>query len=338
MQRPVVALSSVMLMALGLAACGSGSDDGSSDGGKELTKVSVGIASPTAQDADVILAKELGIFEKYGLDVDVKPLNGSSALAAAIKSNSIQIGEGDGTASATAILSGIDEVFFGATLKVIPMQMWARKGITSVEDLRGKKLGAATPGSLTQVATVDVLGQANMTLDDVELVHLSNPSAKFAALKSGAIDAALSNPPGGDVSASEGATMIFDASSIPNMSNGYITLKKYAAENPDVLVAFLKATREAIVEFRNDPAQAKSIIAKYSKQTTPKFQDIEYEYFAPLFTLDPSIDEALLTESFKNATEAMGKDLSTVDVMSYYDDTAVKKLEKEGFVAKLEKK
>lgn len=339
MKRRVVALSSAALMAAALTACGSGSSDSSKGAGsKDLTKVSVGLASPDYQNGDVMLAEKLGYFKKYGLDVDIKLLNGSSSLAAAMKAGSIQIGEGDGTASATAILSGIDEVFFGATMKVIPMQMWARKGIDSVSDLRGKKLGAATPGSLTQIATTAVLDQAGMTLDDVQLVHLSNPTAKFAALKSGAIDATLANPPGGDQSASEGTSMIFDASKIPNMSNGYVTMRKFSESDPEVLLSFLKATREAIVDFRNDPAKTKSIVAKYSKQTNPKFQDIGYEFFAPLFTLDPSIEESLLTKSFKNATEAMKKDLSSVDVKSYYYDKAVKQLADEDFVAEMEKK
>lgn len=334
-QRSIAALTGVLVVGALTAACGSDSDDDSASSSGKLTKVSIGIASPTFQDADVMLAKELGYFEKYGLDVTIEVLNGSSAIGAAMKSGSIQFAEGDGTASASAMLSGIDAVFFGGTLKVFPMEMWARKGINSVADLKGKKLGAATPGSLTQIATDAVLATEGMTEDDVNLVHLSNPSAKFAALKSGAVDAALANPPGGNPSAEFGATVIFDASSIPNLSNGYVAMRDYAAENPDVLVAFLKATREGIVALGEDPDRAKELVGKYSKETNPEYAQIAYDYFLPLFTLDPSIDESLLKSSFDNAQAATGK--KAKELSSYYDDTAVQKLMDEGFLDDLEK-
>jgi len=335
-QRSIAVLTGALLIGTLVAGCGK-DDKPPAEAVKPaaLTKVVVGLGSSTFQGADIMVAKVMGIFEKYGLDVELQHLSGSGAIGAALNGGSIQIADGDGSAVGAAVLNGIDLVFFGATLNVFPMQMWARKGITSVEGLRGKKVGSTTPGSLTQVATAAVLKANGLKESDVKLIQLANAGSKFAALQSGAIDAALANPPGGDKAAGEGATMIFDASKIPNMSSAYSTTREYASKNPEVLANFLRATREGIVALRKDPAKANEIVRKYSKEVPGKFEDIAYNFFAPLFSMDPAITPSLLAISMDNAVAATGKKAN--DYASYYDDTAVKALQKEGFLEKLGK-
>ncbi len=64
------------------------------------------------------------------------------------------------------------------------------KGIETVADLKGKKVGVGAPGSGTEVNARQILGAYDITYDDIEEDYLSYAEA-VEQLKNGAIDAAF---------------------------------------------------------------------------------------------------------------------------------------------------
>ena len=300
----------------------------------KLRSITVAYSTFGYQYGDVLVAKDQHLFEKYGLDVNLVQLNSSAQLAGALKSGSIQIAEGDAAPVATAIMKGIDLRFLGQNIAHFTAEMWAIPGITKVTDLKGKTVGSSFPGALSDSALTAVLNKFGMQRSDVQIVNFQTVPAKVAALRTRAIAASLINPPVGNESAKFGCTMIYNSADIPNISNAYVAEAKYAAANSDIVVAFLKATREADMILKKDPAKAKPIVNATTNVPEESLNDYAYTYFKPLYEIDPSIDLKVLNEAFL-AEAKRGNFTAPADISSYVVTGPINELKKSGFLSKM---
>ena len=113
--------------------------------------------------------------------------------------------------------------------------------ITSVDQLKGKKLGVAT-GTAEHMIVLQLLQKYNIS-DQVELVNLSQADALTAVL-SGDIDAALFNS--GTLSQAEnsGAKTIATNKETGLVVNPVIGRKEFVEDNPELTSKFLKVLDE----------------------------------------------------------------------------------------------
>ena len=100
--RAAAALGAALLLGLGFSASA------------HAEKISL-LFSPTAGLVPAYVAKDEGIFAKYGLDVDLVLLTNQGAVISALVSDSAQIGTPSGLAIIQASDSGFDTVFIAAT-------------------------------------------------------------------------------------------------------------------------------------------------------------------------------------------------------------------------------
>jgi ABC-type nitrate/sulfonate/bicarbonate transport system substrate-binding protein len=131
-----------------------------------------------------------------------------------------------------------------------------RKGINSVSELRGKKLSISSFGGAIYGAAVYLLKSHGLKpKEDVVLLAGGSNAARAAALKNGAVDAALLSSPDDIRAASEGFRILLDVGSDYRLPWGGISttvakIRGNQAEVEHVLRAVLRATR-AITEPRN---------------------------------------------------------------------------------------
>ena len=106
-------------------------------GGKpEKSELTIPYISPSAAFTPFYVAADAGFFSKYGLNVKsqlLAPAVGQKALI----SEEIDILV-DGPQLITARLSGAPVRYFGAYMQRYAFQIWGVKGITTLEDLKGK--------------------------------------------------------------------------------------------------------------------------------------------------------------------------------------------------------
>ena len=86
-------------------------------------------------------AKDLGLFEKYGLAGELILIPGSARGMAALLSGSVPFIQGSATAPLAAYLRGGDVAVIAAAYNKLPLSVVARKEIRSLADLIGKKIG-----------------------------------------------------------------------------------------------------------------------------------------------------------------------------------------------------
>ncbi|MEV4510831.1 aliphatic sulfonate ABC transporter substrate-binding protein [Dactylosporangium sp. NPDC049525] len=167
---------------IGVAGCGS--DEPAKPG--EPTKVTFGYIGDYNGTSLLAVADKQGLWKKYGIDATVKVFTNGPVQVQALQSGDLDFGYiGPGAfwlpASGQAKIIGINTL--GAADRVI-----AQPGITSIQQLRGKKVGVPEGTSGDMILTL-ALQAAGMTNKDIQRVPL-DASTLVSAFSSKQIDAA----------------------------------------------------------------------------------------------------------------------------------------------------
>ncbi len=241
-----------------------------------LTPVDIGYV-PVSIYAPLFVAKELGYYEEFGLDVTLTANTGGSDLIALTAAGNLDIsaaGAGPAFWNATAqdlpitvIAPGHQEGSPVATPMMISREACESGAITSVADLAGKRVSVNAPGG-TEFWLGSALATAGLTIDDVSEQFLPFPDA-IAALDSGAIDAAMIGEPLATQAELDGyAVRLLPDFPIQGVQpTTIIANDDFLAANPDAatgfVAAYLKASRALSGDGFKDPAVL-AIIEQYT--------------------------------------------------------------------------
>src|SRR5215468_1813823 len=139
-----------LIVKLGLVGALAGAIASGPASGQTLTKIRIGYPSLSYRQSNVWLAKEVGLFKKYGLDVEPIFLRGGQVATQALAGGDPPI-VNIGTV-VQANLTGFNLVLVAAVETSYDQILFTRPGITKVEQLRGKRFGISGFGSATYYA------------------------------------------------------------------------------------------------------------------------------------------------------------------------------------------
>jgi NitT/TauT family transport system substrate-binding protein len=160
----------------------------------EAKKIYIGISNPDMSFLSGGVARFEGYFKDEGLDVEMVQINANVSVAA------LAAGNVDYNLILQSVVTGH---LRGLPLKVVAIlierpthALVAHPSIQKFADLRGKKIGISSFGSLTDILVR--LTAAHFNLDpknDVQLVAAGGSSGRLAQLQSGLVQASLITPP-----------------------------------------------------------------------------------------------------------------------------------------------
>ena len=104
-------------------------------------KIRVGQGSISLQSGLMHIAKDRGLFAKYGLVAETIYIPGGSTNVQVLISGSLDLSQLSGAPGVAANLEGADLVYFLGLLDKLNYQLITRPEIKSVEQLRGGKFG-----------------------------------------------------------------------------------------------------------------------------------------------------------------------------------------------------
>jgi NitT/TauT family transport system substrate-binding protein len=322
--------------ALLLAACGAADDGGASTGAATGAdagpiKMTIGYSALGAAYADLYVCEDYGIFEKHGIDAELKFINSSSQTLSALASDSVQMAPGVAKAMASGILKGVDIKFISLNIPVYYFEMWGKSSIKSLDEIKGKKIGLSNPGSSGDASVDAMLKAKGWPADAVQKVFLGSTSAEVTALKKGAIDALVTQPPTGTQTRDFGFVKITDMTPYPAAANVYAVTSEYYEKNKEAVTRFLKADIECLSILHSDKEKTVASIQKHSGVDDKALAEYSYDFFEPVWQKIPTIEPALITEAFAQAAKEQKTDPPS-DISKYLDDSIVRGLEKDGFV------
>jgi NitT/TauT family transport system substrate-binding protein len=243
-----------------------------------------------------------GIFAKHGLSIEVVSLAGSAKLHQAMIAGSIDIALGAGTdflfiikgapEKAIAAMCGPPSNFFIAVPAASP--------IKTIAELKGKRVGISTVGSLSQWFIIEVARRQGWSEDGIITVPTGGSQATLAAFKSGSIDAAFQALEGGlQMEESGTGRLIFSFADFvqPFLAHAIFATDDLMAKNPDAVRRFLAAWFETIAFAKSHKAEAIEYAAPVTHATGAlgeKIYDIEMPAFADDGHFDPAAVKVML--------------------------------------------
>src|SRR5438552_3743105 len=153
--------------------------------------VTIAIVGTSPSQTPIWIAADTGLFDKYGAPVQLFTTTAPVAMAALLKGD-VQVAV-DGGAMIGFDPPGTKLAFVGAQQNAFnQFDVYAKPAIKSLQELKGKTVGAASPGSAATVAFEIILKSAGMDpKKDVQWVYLGTPAAQWTALSNGQVDGGI---------------------------------------------------------------------------------------------------------------------------------------------------
>ncbi len=304
-----------------------------------LTPVNVCYSATTTTQSVPWYALEKGIFQKYGLKVNLLHVQASAEAVTTLISGDAALCEAAGNAVVNAVAAGQDVVMIAGIANTYPAVLVARPEIKTAADLKGKKVGTSLTGSASDLGTRLALTTIGLDPDkDVVLVQIGEEPARYAALEAGRIDAALAAPPYLHVLLKAGMSQLFDFSqaNVPYAHTSILTTRAFIASNRPVVLAFMKAIIESIHLMKGDPAGTKAVIAQYlgmdpvanADDLNDAYQNVVLPYIQDVPT--PSL-AGLQTQI--NLTAPSNPQAAKVNPAQLVDTSFLQELQDDGFIA-----
>ena len=260
-----------------------------------LQKIRVGVMKIGAL-TNAYVARDVGLFKKYGLDVELVDFRGAPESIPAMQAGKIELSLVILGFAMIANEQGFDLVALiqNETSRDKPPDSGAivvRKdsGIQKLADLRGKRVAVNNLHSQDTVSAQYIIKKAGVPLDAVRFVEVPFPS-HGDLLRSGQVDAVATIDPFRTRIQQAGigtpiAWTFVDA--IPEHPIGAFWAKRdWVKQNGKIVEAFISGLLDSMEYLNADPKRARGLIAKYTGLDPSLLVEM------PLIVWNPRIDRA----------------------------------------------
>src|SRR5712691_3409685 len=246
-----------------------------------LAKIRIGYPSISSRQGQLWIAKDEGLFRKYGLDVELIFLRGGQVAVQALASGDpplVTVGN-----VILANLQGYDNVLVASVENSYDQIVFVRPGaITRVEQLKGKKFGISGFGTATHNAALILFRKFNLDPNkDVALIATGPAPDRLAAMNTGKVDATFFNPSEAPLATKAGFVEIIQMADlgVEVQGSGLATSRTFIKTHRDLVKSAVKAYIEGIYFiFTNKPAAERSL-ARYMRTNDPDVLEYSYRHY-----------------------------------------------------------
>ena len=166
-------------------------------------------ASIGGQTLYLWVAQKEGIFRRHGIESEIVYVPGSSAAVMALIAGDVQAAILGGPSIISANRKQVETVVVACFVSRLVMTLYGAKEVTSLQQLKGKKIGITRFGTTSDFAARYALKKANLSPDtDVALIQIGEQATRVAALRKGIVQATLVQPP---------VTLLMDREGFPKL-------------------------------------------------------------------------------------------------------------------------
>lgn len=329
----VTRFKSIILIAVALSCCFSLK----ASAGEAPQKLRVAYAAVTAAFSLPWIAKEAGIFQRHGLDVELVYIAAGSRAVQTLVGGSIDVAAIGGPAGVDAKLAGADTIYVAIPVNRVIVFTVAQPQIQRVEELRGKSIGVTRVGTVTDFFTRIFLRQNGLVPDrDVMIRQMGGLPEIVAGLKAGLIEGGTFGFPAVLHAQAAGFRVLVDYSKAGYRYplSSVIVTQKLLRTRESAIRRFLESQIEAIHRFKTDPAFAMNVVGKYTNTTDRAMLEETQRVYADAFERIPypNVEDMKLGITQVSETNPRAKG---ADPKDFVDARLLKEIEASGFVKKL---
>jgi len=322
------------VLALSMVFFGLGSSLASA---QPLKRIRIGYPSLSFRQSNVWVAKEMKLFDKYGLDVEPIFLRGGQMATQALVAGDPPI-VNIGTV-VQASLRGHNLVLVAAVENNYDQIVFARPHITKLEQLKGKAFGVSGFGSATHYASTILVKHLKLDPKDLALIPTGADAERLAALTTGKIDATFFSSSAAPVARKAGFNELLQIADlgVEVQGNGFATSKSYIQTNRETVKNALKGFVEAIYFVFANKKDAQKVFAKYMRTNDAAVLEDSYDGYVKMIPKKPYPTvkgiQFMLDMLGPTMPEAKG-----AKPEQFVDLSFLQELEKEGFFNEMAKR
>ncbi|MGZ9256466.1 MAG: ABC transporter substrate-binding protein [Candidatus Binatia bacterium] len=302
--------------------------------------VMIGVASPAVNLIYAYLAQDAGLWRKYGIDARVILFESGSTLAQVARSGEVSFAINSGPTTIASRTQGADTIMVAATVNTLPYSVVAAKGITTWNQLKGKRVGISRFGSGTDTAMRLVVKRYGLDpVKDLVILQGGTQPSRLQAVLAGSLDATLVSPPLDLTAKKQGLSILVNIADlgIPYPQLVIETSERFNREQPLLVKNFLKGFIETAHYAAAHKEETKKTITKYLKTNDLEILEATHKSFLQVtdYSGMPSI------EGIRNAMDEVAARVPAVKNKKpedFVDTRFLKELEKEGFFKQFQKK
>ena len=300
-------------------------------------KIRIGLGSISLQSGLVHIAKDRGLFAKYGLSVESIYIPGGSTNVQVLVSGNLDLSQLSGAPGVAANLEGADIVYFAGLLDKLNYQLIARSDIKSIEQLKGKKFAVSRYGSSADFGMRAMLKRVGIDpVKEATILQIGDEPARIAAITSGSVDGTVVNAPFSSEAERLKLSVLADSvkMNIPFFNTGLLGSRRFLDKQDARVMNFLRAYLESIRILKTEREYSVKALGQFTRVQNLKALQEGYDYFNNQLqpVPYPSVEamQAVIAQIAETNPKARG-----IDAKSYVNERYLKRLEDEGFAKKL---
>jgi ABC-type nitrate/sulfonate/bicarbonate transport system substrate-binding protein len=299
--------------------------------GAERAKLTLGYSSTGPTGVGLWVAKDIGAFDKYGVDPNLVFISSGPVMVPALIGGDVQAAVAGANAVIAAVLGGAPIVSVASLANRPYLRLWVHPEVTRVEELRGKTFGVSRFGATTDNLTRILLRRVGLE-NAVTIRQLGGTLEVGLAFRHRQIDGAVLATLRTDV---PHRILIELAESGIQYSMGQLAVsREFQRRSPDTLEKIMRAYLEGVAVVR-DPNQKKRVLKTLVRYTRLKESKAIEEIYSDAFKYVDRVPR-VEAEAVSSTLEFMGK--KGLPVETFADNSIIDRLVKEGFVDQVYKK
>jgi NitT/TauT family transport system substrate-binding protein len=307
-----------------------------------LPQLKMAVSTATPHNTPLWVAKDKKLFEKHGVDVQMIFVMGGALVSQMLAAGEIQIAANAPAALLSLISGGVDIAMFLGISNTSPFTLVSQPTIKTAADLRGKRLGTARFGGSSHISALIALDHLKLDpkRDRIILMQTGLDPERMAALEQKGLDAAMLQRLATKTMLAKGYTQLLNLNQakIPYQNTVLAARRDYMAANAKAFESFVRGVVEgyAYVFNKENKQAVKEVLAKNLR--LPNTDAAEDFYAEALEELDrkpyPTVEG---TQTVIKYVAEQNPKVASIKAEKIIDASWLKKLDEEGFFAKLYK-
>jgi len=303
--------------------------------GERPVTVRIATCAVSGGFAHLYTALDNHLFDKYGFKMEHVFIRGSGPSLAALAANEIQFLYCAADATLPSLAAGVEAKLVAAPLIKLPYVLVVRTDIHKMEDLKGKALGVARPGDLSDRLSRALVKKFN--IPDVTLRPIGgSQSERYHAMAANLVQGVILTPPLDVFAKNDGFNVLYHLIDldVPFIYTSLHASTRLIRERPEMVQRMVAAFADAINFVEKHPAQAKASISRAMRVKDEEALEVSYNvYTKDIVDRRMIVPGSALADSVERA-RILGTPVKKKP-KDIYDNSFVHNLEKSGFLKEL---
>src|SRR5690242_1839444 len=205
------------------------------------------VIEPKGDAGFMLMVGQRDFASKHGLKIEIVPMKNGALAHKALLAGEVDSIESSPGAAILAGARGADLKIVGCDWPGVPHGLMVRSNIGSVEDLKGKTIAVAAPGSLPNLLINAILEQHKMSASDVHFANLGGDLDRFKAVAAGVADGGIVAAEFMAVAPKELKMLVAGHDALPNYVRLCLTMTgKTLADRRSDAINFIAAQMDAM--------------------------------------------------------------------------------------------